>query len=197
MTLLREALDAPWCVISVMGAHAGEGADAIFGRKVADCRAAGRTFWVAKSPKARPGQVQELCASSVGHVIFVEPATPGGARATTRAERAIEYSADRLRWVALPPGIGPVTGQMGRAATALVLNRLAKDVEGVLDLWRYADAVKQDLPVKFRLGQSTVCAIHGDTSSHPNRMMSRYRGIVAVRSSCGAVLCLGQVALAK
>jgi hypothetical protein len=100
MTLLQEALDAPWCVISVMGAHAGEGVDVILDRKVADCQTAGQTFWVAKSAKARPGKVQELCASSAGYVIFVEPATPSGARATTKADRATEYSADRLRWLA-------------------------------------------------------------------------------------------------
>lgn len=131
MTLLHEALGAPWCVISVMGAHACDAVDVIFDRKVADCRAAGRTFWVAKSAKARPLQVQELCASSAGYVIFVEPATPGGARPTTQAERAIGYSADRLNWLALPPGIGPVTGQMDRASTALVFNLLATDVAGV------------------------------------------------------------------
>jgi hypothetical protein len=180
MTLLHEALDAPWCVISVVGAHAGEGADAILDRKVADCRAAGRTLWVAKSAKARPRQIQELCASSAGYVIFGEPATPGGARATTHAARAIEYSADGSNWLVLPPGIGPVTGQMDGAATALVFSRLATDVEGVLDLWRYADAANQDLPVKFKLGSSTVCAVHRAMASHPDRMKSRYRGIVAV-----------------
>jgi hypothetical protein len=118
MTLLHEALGAPWCVISVMGAHAGEGVDEIFDRKVADCRTAGRTLWVAKSAKARPRQVQELRA-----------------------------------W--------------------------AGDVEGVLDLWRYADAANQDLPVKFKLGLSTVCAVRRDMASHPDRMKSRFRGIVA------------------
>ena len=56
MSLLDEALSAPECVISVMGAHAGEDAATIFERKVGDCRTAGRTFWVAKSAKARPHQ---------------------------------------------------------------------------------------------------------------------------------------------
>ncbi|MFN0149552.1 MAG: hypothetical protein ACKVU1_02440 [bacterium] len=180
MTLLQDALDAPWCVISVMGAHAGEDVNVIFDRKAADCQTAGQTFWVAKSAKARPGQVQELCASSAGYVIFVEPATPGGARPTTQADRATEYSADRLRWLALPPGIGPVTGQLDGAATALVFDRLATNVEGVLDLWRYSDAASPDLPVRFKLGLSTVCALRETTALHPYRMKSRYRGIVAV-----------------
>jgi hypothetical protein len=180
MTLLQEALEAPWCVISVMGAHAGEDVDMIFGRKVGDCRTAGQTFWVAKSAKARPPQVQDLCASNAGYVIFVEPATPGGARPTTQAGRATEYSADRLRWFALPLGIGPVTGQINGGATALVFDRLTTDVEGVLDLWRYADAASPDLPVRFKLGLSTICAIRQDMASHANGMKSRYRGIVAV-----------------
>ena len=58
MSLLEEALGEPQCVVSVMGAHAGEDVDVIFGRKLADCQAVGRTFWVAKSAKACPRQVR-------------------------------------------------------------------------------------------------------------------------------------------
>ncbi|MDP2181789.1 MAG: hypothetical protein Q8K99_04380 [Actinomycetota bacterium] len=54
MSLPDEALLARKCVISVMGAHAGEDAAAIFSRKISDCGEVGRTFWVAKSAKARP-----------------------------------------------------------------------------------------------------------------------------------------------
>ena len=60
MSLLDEALRAPNCLISVMGEHAGEDAAAIFSRKIRDCREIGRTFWVAKSAKARPAQVRAL-----------------------------------------------------------------------------------------------------------------------------------------
>src|SRR5512139_1128203 len=120
MHLLDEALSAPECVISVMGAHAGEDANVIFERKIRDCVNAGRTFWVGKSAKARPGHVQALCGSGHGYVIFIEPATLGGARPTTESQSAKEYSPDREHWFALPPGIGPVTGQMDNVATALV-----------------------------------------------------------------------------
>jgi hypothetical protein len=180
MPLLQEVLDAPWFVISVMGAHAGGGADAIFDRKVADCQTAGRTFWVAKSAKARPGQVQELCPTSSGHVVFVEPATSGGVRPTTQSERATEYSADRVDWVPLPQGIGPVTDQLDAAAAALVIDRLVTDVDGMLDLRRYADAATPEKPVRFKLGLSTICAVQKDMAPHPDRMKSRYRRIVAV-----------------
>lgn len=180
MLLLDDALEAPRCVISVMGAHAGEGTDTIFERKVADCSSVGRTLWVAKSPKARPQQVQDLCASGVGYVIFVEPATPGGARPTSESSRASEYSADRLSWSPLPSGLGPVTGQMDGAATALVLDQLTTDVVGAIDLWQYADAAAPDRPVRFKLGVSTLCAVRSDMAAHPNRMKSRYRGVVAV-----------------
>ena len=95
-------------------------------------------------------------------------------------DRATEYSADALRWLALPLGIGSVTGRLDSAATALVFDRLATDVESVLDLWRYADAASPDLPVRFKLGMSTICALRQNTASHPHRMKSRYRGIVAV-----------------
>ena len=83
MRLLDEALDASECVISVMGAHAGEDTDAIFGRKIDDCETVGRTFWVAKSAKARPAQVQAICNLGLGYAIFVDPASPSGARPRT------------------------------------------------------------------------------------------------------------------
>jgi hypothetical protein len=130
---------------------------AIFSRKISDCREIGRTFWVAKSAKARPAQVQALCDSSHGYVIFVEPATPGGARPTKASDSATAYSPDRAAWLPLPSGMGPVTGQMDHSATALVFDDLATDVDRTLDLWRYADM-----------------------STHPDRMKSRCRRIVAV-----------------
>ena len=104
MPLLDEALDASECVIGVMGAHAGEDADVIFGRKIGDCETLGRTFWVVKSAKARPAQVQAICNLGRGHVIFVEPASPGGARPTTESDFATEYSSDRATWLPLPDG---------------------------------------------------------------------------------------------
>jgi hypothetical protein len=123
MSLLDEALRAPKCVISVMGAHAGEDAAAIFSRKISDCREIGRTFWVVKSAKARPAQVQTICHASHGYVIIVEPATPGGARPTKEANSATAYSPDGATWVQLPSGIGPVTGQMDASATACAVQK--------------------------------------------------------------------------
>ena len=180
MPLLDEALGASECVISVMGAHAGEDADTIFGRKTEDCEAVGRTFWVAKSAKARPAQVQAVCRSGRGFVIFVEAASPGGARATTESDCAADYSPDRVNWFPLPSGLGPVTGQIDDSATALVFDTLATDVGGTIDLWTYADGANPDKPLKFILGLSTACALRKDTSKHPERMKSRYRRVVAV-----------------
>jgi hypothetical protein len=181
MSLLDEALLACKCVISVMGAHAGEDAAAIFSRKIGDCREVGRTFWVAKSAKARPAQVQAICSASHGYVIFVESATPGGARPTKESDCASEYSPDRVTWLPLPSGIGPVTGQMDDSAAALVFDQLTTDVDHrTLDLWGYAEDADSDKPLKFILGVSTVCAVQKDMSGHSNRMKSRYRQIVAV-----------------
>lgn len=181
MSVLDEALLARNCVISVMGAHAGEDASAIFSRKIGDCSEVGHTFWVAKSANARPAQVQAICRGSKGYVIFVEPATPGGARPTKESDSATEYSPDRVTWLPLPTGIGPVTGQMNDSATALVFDQLTIDVDNrTLDLWGYADGADSDKPLKFILGLSTVCAIRKDMSAHTSRMKSRHRRIVAV-----------------
>jgi hypothetical protein len=180
MSFLDDALRASACVVSVMGAHADEDADTIFGRKMEDCRIAGRTLWVAKSAKARPAQVQAMCRSGSSYAIFVEPATPGGARPTTESDSAAEYSPDGVTWSSLPDGLGPVTGQIDRHAAALVFDRLTTDVDGAIDLWEYADGANPDMPLKFTLGLSTVCAVRRDMSAHPSRMKSRRRRVVAV-----------------
>jgi len=180
MALVDQALAASRCVISVMGEHAGEGVDSIFERKTADIDAVGRTFWVARSSKARPVQIQDLCASQRGYVIFVEPATPGGAKPTITSDAASEYSGNRTKWLPLPQGIGPVTGKMDDAATAFVFDQLTTDSTRAIDLWQYADGSDVDGPVRFILGCSTVCAVRKDMTAHPRRMKSRYRAIVAV-----------------
>ena len=179
MSLLDEALGASDCVVSVMGAHAGEDAATIFERKVGDCRTAGRTFWVAKSAKARPQQVRATCSSGRGYVLFVEPASPNGARATTESASAKEYSPDRIQWFPLPEWLGPVTGQMDGRAAALVFDEITTDVDRTIDLWTFADGSNPDAPLRFHLGLSTACVVRRDMSRHPGRMKSRYRRLVA------------------
>jgi hypothetical protein len=180
MTLLEEALKSDRCIISVMGAHAGEGADVIFNRKIADIERTGKTFWLMRSPKARPIQVQDICKPSPAYTIFVEPASKGGARPTTNNEAAKEHSPDKKIWSQLPKGVGPVTGKIDSSATALVFDRMTTNVSGTIDLWKYSDFSVEEKPLKFILGCSTVCVIQKDMSTHPDRMKSRYRGIISV-----------------
>lgn len=180
MTLLEAALKSPKCVVSVMGDHAGEGADVIFDRKTADIARTGMTFWLVRSPKAKPQQVQELCKPFPAYTIFIEPATKGGVRPTTKEDAAREYSGDKVLWHPLPKEITPVTGKLDTAATALVFDMMTTDVSGKLDLWNYGEALAVDKPLKFILGCSTVCAVKKDMKLNPEKMKSRYREIVAV-----------------
>ena len=163
-----------------MGDHAGQAVDVIFERKLADIKRTGKTFWLIKSPKSRPTQVQDICQLPPTYAIFIEPATKRGARPTTSDDAARKYSVDEKTWGPLPEGISPVTGKLDSGATALVFDMLTTSLKGAIDLWMYADFSLVQEPVKFRLGCSTVCAILKDMSSHPERMKSRYRGIVAV-----------------
>ena len=163
-----------------MGDHAGEDVNAIFDRKIADIDRTGKTFWLMKSPKARPAQVQEICRQRPAYIIFVEPATKGGARPTTTEDAAKEYSPDGHSWHPLPEGLSPVTGKLDKGAAALVFDVMITNVSGTLDLWKYADFSDVGKPVKFILGCSTACAVKKDMMSHPDKMKSRYRGIVAV-----------------
>ncbi len=178
--LLEVALVSPNCVISVMGDHAGEGADEIFNRKKADIHRVGKTFCLIRSSKARPDQVQGMCATIPAYTIFVEPATKGGARPTMAEDAAKEYSYDRALWHRLPEDLSPVTGKLDAGATALVFDMMTTDVSGTLDLWEYGELSETPKPLRFVLGCSTVCSVRKDTKSHLEKMKSRYRGIVAV-----------------
>ena len=134
MTPLEATLACPQCVVSVMGNHAGQGADAIFKRKKVDIDQTGKTFWLMRSPKARPAHVQGICTKVPTYTVFVEPATKGGARPTVEEDAAKEYSDDGVLWHRLPKGLGPVTGKLDTGATALVFDMLTTDISGTLDL---------------------------------------------------------------
>lgn len=180
MTLLGAALACPQCVVSVMGDHAGEGADAIFYRKKGDIERIGKTFWLIRSPKARPTQIQGICKTSPLYTIFIEPATKGGARPTKEKDVAKEYSDEGVLWHRFPKDLSPVTGKLDIGATALVFDMMTTDISGTFDLWDYGELSVIHKPLRFILGCSTVCAVRKDTKSHIGKMKSRYRGIVAV-----------------
>lgn len=180
MELIEEAIAYPRCILSVMGEHAGEGIDAIFKRKIADIGRVGKSFWLMKSPKARPDQVQEMCRASSAYVIFVAPATKGGARPTIAEDSAREYSENREVWHPLPNGLSPVTGKLDTRTAALVFDMLTTSVNTTLDLWDYADFTDTKKPVKLILGCSTVCAVRKDMRLHSDKLKSRYREVVAV-----------------
>jgi hypothetical protein len=180
MKPVEEALACPRCIISVMGAHAGEGVDSIFTRKIADIDRVGKTFWLARSPKAQPAQVQKMCQAVPAYVVFIAPATKGGARPTVEQDPAKEFSQDLKMWRPFPNGLGPVTGKLDSRSVALVFDMLTLAADTTLDLWNYADFTDTHKPVKLMLGCSTSCAVRRHMSSHPDRLKSRYRDVVAV-----------------
>jgi len=174
-----------YSLFSVMGPHAGEDSDAIFARKIADVRNAGRTFWVVRSHKAKPNMIQTIGATGCSgsgepFCAFLAPSSPGGAVPTKTSSAATEYSADRCEWRSLPAGITPVTGQLTPNTCALVFDQLRLQASAVVDLWQYADFFAPEQPVKIRQGASTLGVIRNDTSTHPERMKSHLRQVIAV-----------------
>jgi hypothetical protein len=174
-----------YSLFSVMGPHAGEGSAAIFARKLADVRNAGRTFWVVRSHKAKPDMIQGVGATVCGRsgealCAFLAPSSPGGAVPTKTACAAVEYSADRREWTPLPHDITPVTGQLTFSTCALVFDQLRLLTSAVVDLWQYADFLDPELPVRIRQGASTLGVTRKNTSTHPDRMKSHIREVIAV-----------------
>jgi hypothetical protein len=165
-----------------MGDHAGEVTDAIFKRKILDISKISKTFWLVRSPKAKPSLVQKLCSSVPAYPLFIEPSSKGGARPTETSDRAVEYSTNGISWQKLPLNLGPVTGKLGASAYALIFDELEIVYQNRvdLDLWQYADYETPEKPIKLILGCSTVCAEMEDMQTHRDRLKSRYRRIIAV-----------------
>jgi hypothetical protein len=180
MSALGQALQSTHFVISVIGDHASEDPQTIFERKIDDIKRTGSTYWLVRSPKARPPQVQALCQGTTAYVLFVSPASVGGARPTTTADVVSEISQDRSSWESLPAGKGPVTGKLDAVAAALVFDELeCADQYTAIDLREFAEFPRSDRPLRFTLGSSTVCAMRRDMSNHPERMKSHSRVLVA------------------
>jgi hypothetical protein len=143
--ILEDALESSQCIISVIGDHAGEGVDKIFKRKIEDITKINRTFWLVKSPKAKPVLVQRMCHSDSTYVVFVEPATKGGARSAIADKIATTFSENGFIWNSLPNQLGPVTGKLDSRAYALVFNKLETiDSKQEIDLWHYEDFANQE-----------------------------------------------------
>jgi hypothetical protein len=174
-----------YSLFSVMGPHAGEGSAEIFDRKIADVLTTGRTFWVIRSHKAKPDMVQTIgatvCATSGNPLCaFLAPSSPGGAAPTKTASAATAYSADHCVWNPLPSGIGPVTGQLTPGTCALVFDDISLQPSTAVDLWQYADFFAPGRPVTIRQGASTLGVTPHDTSSHPDRIKTHLRAVLAI-----------------
>lgn len=168
-----------------MGPHAGEETDEIFTRKMDDICNSGRTFWLVRSHMAKPNMIHEFCSVAVQQAciplcFFLEPSSPSGAMPTKSDDTASEYSSDFSTWNSLPKGIGPVTGRLSPRAFALVFDELKMKQSDTIDLWDYANFFDPQQPIKIRQGASTVCAIGQDTRTHPDRMKSHLRCIIAI-----------------
>ncbi len=149
--------DQPFCVLSVIGPHAGESMPQIFARKLEDIACCGFTYWLGRSYGCSPQQFASLQAEQDITCYFLEPAVPGGARPTTEAGIAYEYFANDC-WHPLNQHLSPVTGKVsdGRA-WALVLKSIAFPVADTINLNAFTD-LRGGIQVKFKLGYSTVLA---------------------------------------
>jgi hypothetical protein len=97
----------------------------------------GETFWLIRSPKAKPEQVQGVCKTTQAYAIFVGHATKDGARPTIEEDPAKECSNDRVLWNPLPNGLSPVTGKLDSSATALVFEMKSR-YRGIVAIARLA-----------------------------------------------------------
>ena len=179
---MRSIANIKYLVISVIGSHAGESKNEIFGRKIQDINRTGFTFWLMKSYKAKPEWIRNLCLRAKSEntncfSVFIEPSSKSSAIPTKLTFPAKEYSKDKISWIGLPRDLSPVTGKL--PAYGLVLDNLEL-TNTTIDLWYYADFFKQNNPIKIVRGASTICAVKKNMLGYPDKIKSRFRKVVAI-----------------
>jgi hypothetical protein len=159
-------------ILSIIGWHADEAPEDIVRRKRDDIKKTGRTIWLYHSQKASIPSVQQFGQQ------FAEPSViflRGGAFPASTSHAAREMSDDRSQWTPLPAGMDKVTGKL--PGGGLVIGELSP-VDHEIDLWKYLEHPGM-LPIRFRQGASTACALPLKAGSVEG-MKLRYRRVMAV-----------------
>ncbi|KAH3758108.1 phosphatidylinositol-4-phosphate 5-kinase [Pelomyxa schiedti] len=127
------------------------------------------------------------CDNRRAWCLFVAPATPGGAKDTTKSVNATEVSLDGgATWAPLDKGLTPVNGKLSKnGSLAFVFDKIFEVPEGqeIVDLWDFAaypGSGPSPVPLKLYLGGSTVLGKRCDTSKIPGGVKSHKRKLVAV-----------------
>ena len=167
-----------YCIISIVGSHAGESIKEIFKRKIKDTKKIGKTFWLINSYQAKPNLIQEIYNQKKKiKVYFIEPSRKGGAIPTKVSKSAKYYSIDNVVWIPIPKDIGPITGNINNNTCALIMNHL-KLSNGNINLKDYANFFNQKDHIKLKQGCSTICAVSKRIPNNP--IKSNLRKIVAI-----------------
>jgi len=180
--------DIEYLIISVMGPHAGESEVEIFDRKIQDIKTSGITFWLMKSHKAKPNMVQELYFRAKGegknsYCLFIGASSTGGAVPTKSAMTACSFSKNKIEWHPLIDVLSPVTGKIDNHTYALTFDEL-EIINGITDLWHYADFFDMSSPLKIIQGASTVCAVRKNMTHHKEKIKSHLRDVMAIGRLC-------------
>jgi hypothetical protein len=165
-------------ILTVVGTHAGESLSKIIKRKQEEIKKIGYTYWLYKSHSAKPSDVQLLKDSNKTICFMIGASSPSGTKPTIHNNKAHLFSIDQQHWDKIPNEI-TVTGT-SKGAFALVFKNIQYLENETLDLWRYSNYHKQDVPVKIRLGDSTVIVINKPSLNSPNKMKSHIRKIFAM-----------------
>lgn len=174
---------AKYCIVSVIGTHAGESINKIFTRKIKEIKDTGFSFWLHKSYNAKPDLVNRMIRVNKDKPVkcYFITSSRGikGARSTISADVAKEFSNNGKNWDRIPNKI-KVTGKI-QNAYALVFNSIMfpkskKDID-----LRYYNFFQKPLePIKMRSGASTICAIKLQEQNKMGYIVSYKREIIAI-----------------
>jgi hypothetical protein len=135
-TLLQDALQARYLVLSSVGSHAGENWSTIVARKRVDIANARHSIWVVNSHAVRADALQAFCTEhDARYVIFLSRRPHGQVNAgPPTADRAQFYSEDGKTWLRLHRALSHVTGRLNVGTTGFWLDALEEMQGATLDL---------------------------------------------------------------
>ena len=169
-------------ILSIIGFHGGGSPESILQRKMDDIAKMGLTYWLHRSYKARPKDVQGIG----GYCFFIagSGATKskilGTTRNTTTDEKAKEWSIDKNIWVPFDMEQSKVSGKVKDGmGHALVLDNIEL-VEETIDLWDFEE--QSGMPLRFYPNACSICCKSAETKQSSPK--SHMRKVVAIGRLC-------------
>jgi hypothetical protein len=171
-----------YCVLVVVEPRPAVAPATIIRETTAQLERDGVAFWTYRSQDQKADHFQSLGQAGSGKAPCYFLSVGKGYTAKAQEDipgydAATHYAADGQTWRELRT---PVIGQLDNNPCALVLGEIEPRSGESFNLWAYGTCDEQGAPVRFSSTVSAVGAVQNDTRTHPNKMKTNPRPLLAV-----------------